>query len=127
MGELQQNIINSITRHYRKVGFLSDNNDGKLPLLLSGGVDSTLCGLVGHMMGLKPICISYQRENVYSRDCEQAEKTCQVMGWEFHKVIIPVEDPKEVFKKLTYEYGVAKKTELEVLYPFLFLIDKIEE
>ena len=127
MGELQQNIINSITRHYRKVGFLSDSSDGKLPLLLSGGVDSTLCGLVGQMMGLKPVCISYQRKDVYSRDCEQAEKTCKIMGWEFHKVVLPDEDPKEVFQKLTYEYGVAKKTELEVLYPFLFLIDKIEE
>ena len=86
-----------------------------------------MCGLVGRNMGLNPVCISYEREGFYSRDCEQAEKTCEIMGWEFHKVIIPTEDPKEVFKNLTYGYGVIKKTELEVLYPFLFLLDKVEE
>ena len=109
------------------MGFLSQTSNGKIPILLSGGVDSTLCVLIGWFIGLEPICISYEREGVYSRDCEQAEKTCKTLGWEFHKVIIPKENLREVFERLVYEYGVNKKTELEVLYPFLFMLDKIEK
>ena len=109
------------------MGFLSPNADGKLPVLLSGGVDSTLCALVGWYVGLEPVGISYEREGVHSNDCEQAEKTCKILGWEFHKVIVPKENPREVFERLVYEYGVNRKTELEILYPFLYLLDKIEE
>ena len=127
LNKLQQDIIDEIRKQYTKMGFLSQGSDGKIPILLSGGVDSTLCALVGWYIGLEPICISYEREGFYSRDCEQAEKTCKLLGWEFHKVVVPKENPREVFERLVYEYGVNKKTELEVLYPFLFLLDKIEE
>ncbi len=109
------------------MGFLSATANNKLPIFLSGGVDSTLLGLMGWYLGLEPICISYEREGVYSRDCEQAEKTCKILGWEFHKVIIPKENPRDIFEKLVYEYGVNKKTELEVLYPFLSMFQKCKE
>ena len=127
MDELQENIIKQITNQYRKIGFLAESNVTKtLPIFLSGGVDSTLCALVAESLGLAPICFSYKREGVYSKDFEQAQKTCKVRGWEFHKVIVPEENPKEVFYRLVREYGVNRKTELEVLYPFLFMLDKVK-
>ena len=127
-GELQEKIIKAIAKQYRKMGFLAESNEKKeLPLFLSGGVDSTLCGLVAHSLGLKPVCISFQRKGIPSKDFTQAEKTCSEMGWKFHPIVLPEEAPKDAFFRMIKEYRVDKKTELEVLYPFTFLFDEVRK
>ena len=127
-GELQENIIKAIAKQYRKMGFLADSNEKKeLPLFLSGGVDSTLCALVAHSLGLKPVCISFQRKGISSKDFIQAERTCLEMGWKFHPVVLPEEPPKDAFFRMIKDYRVDKKTELEVLYPFTFLFDEVRK
>lgn len=128
MGDLQKNIIKEITKQYRKMGFLAASNTKKeLPLFLSGGVDSTLCGLVAQSLGLTPVAIVFRRDGVQSKDFDQAIKTCDQLGWKIHTVEVPPQDPKDVFFKLVREYGVNRKKELEVLYPFLFMLDKAKE
>ena len=48
------------------------------------------------------------------------------MGWDFHKVTLP-DNPQLHSFELVNEFGVNKKTELEVLYPFTFLLEKVKE
>lgn len=128
MNKLQNDIISEISKQYRKMGFLSNSNENnELPLFLSGGVDSTLCGLVADSIGLKPVCISFARQGVRSKDFIQAQKTCNLMGWKFHPVELPEEHPKDAFFRMIQNYGVDKKTELEVLYPFTFLIEEVKK
>ena len=49
-------------------------------LLLSGGADSTLLGLVAHSVGKDVHAISFERNGVPSWDCDQAEATSAKMG-----------------------------------------------
>ena len=128
MDDLQKNIIREITHQYRKMGFLAKSNTRKeVPIFLSGGADSTLCALVAQSLGLKPVCVVFKRQGTESKDFDQALKTCDILGWKCHPVEVPDQDPKDVFLRLIREYGVNRKTELEVLYPFLFMLDKAKE
>ena len=128
MDDLQKNIIREITNQYRKMGFLAKSNTRKeVPIFLSGGADSTLCALVAQSLGLKPVCVVFKRQGTESKDFDQALKTCDILGWKCHPVEVPDQDPKDVFLRLIREYGVNRKTELEVLYPFLFMLDKAKE
>ena len=113
---LQRNLQSQIKREF----FSND-----VCLILSGGADSTLFGLVLHSVDKDVHAISFERKCVPNWECEQAEATSAKMGWEFTKVVIPTETPKSIFVKLITEQGCKKRTELEVLYPFLFLMDGV--
>ncbi len=113
---LRQNLQSQIKRDFPNTNVC---------LLLSGGADSTLLGLVAHSVGKDVHAISFERKGVPNWDCDQAEATSAKMGWQFTKVVIPTENPKSIFVKLITEHGCKKKTELEVLYPFLFLMDAV--
>ena len=69
-------------------------------LLLSGGADSTLLGLVAHSLGMQVHAISFERDGIPSWDCDRAKTTSEKMGWKFTKVKIPTENPKSIFFKI---------------------------
>lgn len=97
----------------------------KVCLLLSAGADSTLLGLVAHSLNLDVHAVSYERQGFPSEDCKQAEITAKQYGWDFTKVVIPKENPKDCFMKMI-NLGCTTKIELEVMYPFLHLVDELE-
>jgi len=96
-------------------------------LLLSGGSDSTVVGLSTHHLGKKITSISFELDGYPSWDCETSQKTSELMGWDFHKVIVPTNTPKEDFLTLIREYGCETKIELEVLFPFLSILEKVRQ
>ena len=49
------------------------------------------------------------------------------MGWDFHRVIVPTNQIEDWFFHLIYEQKCEKKTVLEILYPFIFMIHKVKE
>ena len=102
-------------------------NKEKVCLLLSGGMDSTTLGLVSHHIGKQIVSVSFELEGEPNLDCIRSENTSKQMGWEFHKVIVPRDDYENWFFKLIFEHRCKKKTELEVLYPFIFLLEKVKE
>ena len=124
--EIAPEIINNLRDNLSKVIKNEFENDD-VCLLLSGGADSTLVGLSAHHLGKKIHAISYQMDGVVNPDCEAAENTCREMGWNFHRVVVPRENPTKWFFDLMSEYGCRKKTEIEVLYPFIFMIEKVKE
>ena len=113
---LKRNLRSQIKTKFR---------DKKVCLLLSAGADSTLLGLVAHSLKLDVHAVSYERQGFPSEDCKQAEITATHYGWDFTKVIIPKENPKDCFMKMI-NLGCQTKIQLEVMYPFVHLVDELE-
>ena len=114
-------------RGYLKERVSNSVSGNEAPVLLSGGADSTLVALIAHELGKKVIGISYELEGTINPDCTKAEKTCDVMGWQFEKVIIPQDDAKRDFLDLVTIHKVQKKTELEILFPMISMGKRLKE
>ena len=96
----------------------------RFTILLSGGPDSTLVGLVADDLSKNITALSFHLENQITWDFKTAEKTSSLMGWSFHEVVVPTDNPKSDFLDLIRVHNCRKKTELEVLFPFIHLIKK---
>ena len=101
--------------------------ENRVCILLSGGSDSTVVGLSSHTLGKKVTSLSFELDGYPNKDCEQSWITSEKIGWDFHKVIVPTERPSQWFVDLIKTYGCKKKTEVECLYPIIFLCKKIKE
>jgi DNA-cytosine methyltransferase len=99
----------------------------KVPVLLSGGADSSLVAFSIHELGKQVIGISYELEGTVNPDCLKAERTCSSMGWQFEKVIVKLDDSKRDFLDLIRTYKCQKKTELEILFPMIAMGERIKE
>jgi DNA-cytosine methyltransferase len=101
--------------------------ENEVCLLLSGGADSTVVGLVADELGKKITSISYHLDGQTSWDFQTAKSTANKLGWIFHEVIVPTRDPKIDFLNLVQNHECKKKTEVEVLFPFISLIEKVKD
>jgi len=101
--------------------------EDEICLLLSGGTDSTVVGLVANEIGKKVHSISFRLEGQNSWDFQTAKNTSKELGWSFHEVIVPTGNPKDDFLNLIYKHKCKKKTELEVLFPFIYLMERVKE
>lgn len=101
--------------------------ENEVCLLLSGGADSTVVGLVAEELGKKITSISYHLDGQTSWDFQTAKSTANKLCWIFHEVILPTLDPKIDFLNLVQNHECKKKTEVEVLFPFISLIEKVKE
>jgi len=125
---LQEEIKREIRNQFVKMGYLSDSNkEKKICLCLSGGVNSTILGLVAHHLKLNVVAVSFYREGYESSDLNQAQITCKKMGWEHHIVKLPKSDnPKEIFMSMIKDYQCERKTEVEILYPMTRVFKKVK-
>jgi DNA (cytosine-5)-methyltransferase 1 len=96
-------------------------------LFLSGGADSILIGLIADELGKKINAISYELEGIQNWDCQKAERISNLKGWNFHKIIVPISNPKNDFTKLIQEFKCVKKTELEVLFPIIYMLKEVNK
>ena len=85
---IDQIIIDEF-RNYFETEISNRFSEDNVCILLSGGIDSTLLGLVCHHLGKKVTTVSYQLDNQTNIDCDRSEMISKTMGWEFHKVIVP--------------------------------------
>ena len=124
---IPKSTIDTIRNHFEKR--LSDLFEGeeRVCVLLSGGIDSTFMGLVSHHVGKKIVSVSYQLEGIYDEGCQRAENTSSVMGWDFNRVVIPKDRIEDWFFHLIFEQNCRKKTEVEILFPFIHLIDRVKK
>lgn len=113
-----------LTRNLQQViGELCPAND--VAILLSGGADSTVVGLAAHHLGKTVHSFSFRMEGIDSWDFNQAQKTSETLGWKFNPVVVPQQAAKVDFLRTIQGYGCKKKTEVEVLLPFIHLADEI--
>ena len=86
--------------------------EDEICLLLSGGSDSTVVGLVANELGKKVHSISFQLEGQCSWDFQTAKNTSVQLGWTFHEVIVPSGNPKDDFFNLIHKHKCKKKTDI---------------
>ena len=118
MSKLKTNLLNIINENFP---------ESEICLFLSGGSDSILVGLIADELGKKINAISYELNGTNNWDCKKAEEISKVKGWNFHKIIIPIDNPKNDFINLIKDFKCTKKTELEVLFPVIYMLKKVKE
>ena len=96
-------------------------------LLLSGGADSTVVGMAAQALGKEVHSFSFKMDGIDSWDFDQAQRTSDLLGWTFHPVVVPFNNPKTDFLDLIQKHGCRKKAELEVLLPFIYLAKAVVE
>jgi len=95
-------------------------------LLLSGGVDSLSVGFAAESVGKRVSAYTFKVEGIPSRDAFSAERAARAFGWKFRLVEVPVGAVRQDFLRLI-GMGCRKKTEVECLWPFLYLVPEIAE
>ena len=112
MDQLKQNICDAVAELCP---------EDSVALLLSGGADSTVVGMAAQALGKEVHSFSFKMDGIDSWDFDQAQRTSDILGWSFHPVVVPFNDPKADFLDLIQNHGCQKKTEVEVLFPFTYL------
>jgi len=64
---------------------------------------------------------------VCSQDLIYARKTAEIFDIEFHECIMPTQVSKELVLKIIQQYDRKKKTDVECIYPFYFMLEKLKE
>jgi hypothetical protein len=99
--------------------------EDNVAVLLSGGADSTVVGMAAQELGKEVHSFSFKMDGIDSWDFDQAQRTSDILGWTFHPVVVPFNNPKADFLDLIQKHGCRKKTEIEVLLPFTYLTQAI--
>lgn len=100
---------------------LCKHND--VAVFLSGGVDSLSIAFAADSLGKKITGYSFCLEGNESYDYLKAKEACDIFGWNFNGVKVPISSDivVEKWKELSYRWSCKKKTEFECTYPFLFI------
>lgn len=98
----------------------------EIGICLSSGIDSNtlLFGLLE--LGLKPTAYSFHVDGVMSTDFVTARQNAKTFGVPFKEIIIPQTINIEYIYKI-FDSGLYKKTSVECLYPFLYLIPEVTQ
>jgi DNA-cytosine methyltransferase len=119
-----------MTDNIRKIlctEILSQSACLKVGLLLSGGLDSFITGLVCHEIGKKVVAYTYELDGIPSAERPIAEALARHMGWPLRIVRVPTASLRSAFLRLAIEHRCSKKTQFEVTYPIAHVIPEIAE
>ena len=110
---------------------LIDEIDRTLPdkecaVLLSGGVDSLSVSFAANELGKTITGYSFYLSGSPSYDYLTADRACDIMGWNFVGIEVPIDDLIADFHRLV-ELGCEKKTHYECVFPFLYVYPAIKE
>jgi hypothetical protein len=96
-------------------------------VFLSGGTDSSFIAFAAQAVGKTVESITFRMSNCDTPDSIQAEKTAQIMGWKHHLVDVPTDDMNSAYLQMVRGYKCGRKTEIECLYPMIFVIEKARQ
>lgn len=115
-----RNIINKQLYKYK---------NENVALLFSGGMDSLSLLLSCLEIGIKPRLYSFRLQNVISDDIVASRKIAKLYNLELVEVEIE-QDVDKLISDITYiikKYKVKKKTQIQCIQPFLYLVKEINE
>jgi len=102
--------------------------DGRIAVLLSGGVDSHT--LLGAAIAAKknPLCLTFALEGVNSMDQREARRTAKACGLECRVTILPrsIDILQEDVSELVKVFGLRKKSDIECSWPIVRTIRELE-
>jgi DNA-cytosine methyltransferase len=96
-------------------------------LLLSGGLDSLITGIICHEVGKNVVPYTYELDGIPSSERPIAEAIARHMGWPLRIVTVPTAGLRSAFLRLIIEHGCSKKTQAEVTYLIAHLIPEVAE
>jgi DNA-cytosine methyltransferase len=106
---------------------LAQSSHQTIALMLSGGLDSLVTGIVCHEVGKKVVTYTYELDGIPSAERPIAEALARYMGWHLRIVRVPTSDLASAFRHLAIEHRCAKKTQFEVTHPIAHLIAEVAE
>lgn len=98
-------------------------------VFLSGGMDSTCCLLSCIDLGLNITAYSFYLEGHISQDICASREITKKLGIKLNEVIVPYSSYKlqeDVFK-IIKEYKTAKKTAVQCIHPFIYIMPTVKE
>ena len=101
--------------------------DKEVAVLLSGGADSLSVALAANRLGYKIHAYSFHLKDQPTYDASKAEDASNKMGWQFTKVIVPIDNLVQDFHTLRTKFSCVKKTQYECTFPFLYIFPLITE
>lgn len=99
-------------------------------ILFSGGMDSLSLLLSCLDIGIKPVLYSFYLNNYESEDIKASRKIASTYNLSLNEIVIDDEDVGQLIEDVKYiikTFNVYKKTQVQCIYPFLYIIPKIKE
>ena len=107
---------------------IKDKND--VAILFSGGMDSLSILFSCLDLEIKPHLYSFYLKNYESEDIKMSRKVSEIYNLKLTEIIIDDEDVNKLIKDVKYiikHFNVYLKTQVQCIYPFIYVIPKIEE
>lgn len=99
----------------------------EVALLFSGGLDSLSLLLSCMDVGIKPHLYSFKLEGVESDDIKASRKIANIYGLAYTEVVIPKCNLLKDVKYIIGKYGVKKKTQVQCIHPFIYVVKEVKE
>ena len=120
MNELRTLLINAIQQEI---------NDENVAICFSGGTDSLTCLFCCLELNIKPKLYTFHLEDYVSEDVKISKKVAEYFRLDIQ--IVPIKKNKNRLvsdiKDLIKNYDVHNKTTLQLLYPFPYILENINE
>lgn len=101
----------------------------KVAVFLSGGVDSTCCLLSCVDLGLDITAYTFYLQGHVSQDLLASRAITKKLGIKLKEVVVPysIDRLKEDAKRIIKEYKTTKKTAVQCIHPFLYIMPQVKE
>lgn len=99
-------------------------------ILFSGGMDSLSLLLSCLDVGIKPVLYSFYLKNYESNDIKASRKIANIYNLSLKEIIIDDENVDILIKdvrNIIKTFNVYKKTQVQCIYPFIYIIPEIKE
>jgi len=120
MNELRTLLINAVQREI---------NDENVAIFFSGGTDSLTCLFCCLELNIKPKLYTFHLEDYISEDVKTSKKVAKYFGLDVQ--IVPIKKNKNRLvsdiKDLIKNYDIHNKLKLQILYPFPYVLENINE
>lgn len=105
-------------------------NKNEVSILFSGGLDSLSILFSCLDLKIEPHLYTFYLKNYESEDILTSRKIANIYNLQLTEVIIDDEDINKLIKDVKYiiqNFKIYKKTHVQCVYPFLYIIPKIKE
>lgn len=105
------------------------DNTNSVAILFSGGMDSLTILLSCLELGIKPVLYTFYLDNYVSEDIKQSRYISELYNLELKEIEIKTQniDLYRDVKYIVEKYNVRKKTAVQCIHPFLYVIPDVKE
>lgn len=108
---------------------LEEYKNESVALLFSSGMDSLTLLLSCLDIGIRPHLYTVRMEDFVGQDVISSRRIKDIYNLEYTEIVIPndIEQLKNDVRFIIEKFKVKKKTQVQCIYPFLYMVDHIKE